>query len=146
MVSKLKSIKRDATFSIKNSVEVIKDLTNLEIGENNEMVSFDVKALFPSIPEIEAVALMKQWLVESEISNRDAELYSGLIDLVVSQKVFQFNNKLYQQESGASIGSLLSPWEAEVFMNDLEGRMMEKPGKPRFFRRYVDDVIAIVEK
>jgi hypothetical protein len=23
---------------------------------------------------------------------------------------------------------------------------MEKPGKPRFYRRYVDDVIAIVEK
>jgi hypothetical protein len=102
--------------------------------------------LIPSIPEIEAVALMKHWLFESDISNKDAELYSELIDLVVSQKVFKFNNKFYEQESGASIESLLSPWEAEVFMNDLEERLMEKPGKPRFYRRYVDDVIAIIEK
>jgi hypothetical protein len=29
---------------------------------------------------------------------------------------------------------------------DLEKKVMAKPGNPRFYRRYVDDVIAIVEK
>ncbi len=65
LVKKLKSIKRKNGYGVKNSTELIKDLRELKIGENEELVNFDVKALFPSIPEIEAVALMKHWLIES---------------------------------------------------------------------------------
>ncbi len=146
LVKKLKNLKNEETFSVKNSIELVKLLEKETISEEEELVSFDVKALFPSIPVDEAVELIKARLVDSDISDQECELCGELLDLVVSQKIFQFNHKFFMIVAGTSIGCRLSPYLAEAFMVHFENKIMEKSWAPRFYRRYVDDIIAIVPK
>lgn len=44
------------------------------------------------------------------------------------------------------MGNPLSPFMCNLFMNQLEKRMKQSTLFPRFWRRYVDDVIAIVKR
>jgi hypothetical protein len=146
VVKLVRGIKIEVNYSVKNSAEIANVLKKETIQENEELVSFDVKALFPSVPETEAVELLKARIKENLKDDKEIRKLEKLVDLVVSQKVFQFNNTIYKQKSGLSIGCPLSPILAEVFMNQLEKGIMRKEWRPRFYRRYVDDIIAIVPR
>ncbi|KFD50671.1 hypothetical protein M513_08478 [Trichuris suis] len=60
---------------------------------------------------------------------------------------FRFQEEFFQQNNGAPMGSPLSPIFAEIFMEHLEEAFNNKiaPTNPRLFKRYVDDIFAIVE-
>lgn len=146
LVREFKLFRPPTSLSVKNSREIVNALEHETIYDDEEMVSFDVKALFPSIDEKKAVMLLKEWVSSQDISDQKAEMLCAMIDIVVSQKYFQFDKKIYQQVEGVSIGCSLSPWLAEIFMSDLEMNMMKKPWAPRMMRRYVDDTFAIVKK
>lgn len=72
------------------------------------MVSFDVRALL-SIPEAEAVVLLKEWCHEQEESDKGVALVVAFINIVTSQKKFQFEGKIYKQLEGVGIGEKISP-------------------------------------
>jgi hypothetical protein len=110
------------------------------------MVSFDVCALFPSIPENEAVVLLKEWVCDQDISNKDAEIIYELIDIVVTQKFFQFDDLIYQQLDGVEIGGKLSPIVAEIFMSRNEIKILKDPEMPKKYCRFVDDVFAVIKR
>ena len=62
--------------------------------------------------------------------------------------VFSFNDKLYQQTDGVSMGSSLGPVLANIVMTELEKRII-KPliddGIIRFYCRYVDDTLVLIK-
>lgn len=74
------------------------------------------------------------------------ELYCELVDIVDEQQRFQFNDIIYVQLEGVKIGGALSPWLAEVFMSNMEMRMMRQIWAPRIYHRYVDDVFSVIKK
>ena len=58
----------------------------------------------------------------------------------------QFNNNWYIQKGGVAMGSPLAPSMATIFMNECETKLSNYEGiKPKFYRRYVDDIFAIFE-
>lgn len=137
---------RPGMYGIKNSLEFIRDLEELSIEDDEEIVSFDVKALYPSVPEESALEHVREWIEGQDISDNECIKLTSLLEIAVSQKYFQFNNKIYVQESGLAIGDSLSGIIAEVFMSKLEEAFMRESWAPRFYRRYVDDSFAIVKK
>ena len=57
----------------------------------------------------------------------------------------------YQQLDGVAMGSPVSPVIADIFMEDLEDKIFEMKispnfGLPRLWRRFVDNVIAVIRK
>ena len=64
-----------------------------------------------------------------------------------SENIFIFNNEVYQQIDGLSMGSPLAPILANWFVNKVESRLLQdtKVKQPKFYRRYVDDIFAIFE-
>ena len=59
---------------------------------------------------------------------------------------FIFNNKIYKQVDGVSMGSPLGPIMANAFMCFLEEKMLNRcplTFRPIFYKRYVDDTIAL---
>jgi hypothetical protein len=106
--------------SVKNNINLIEKLSNIKIKENEILISFDVVALFPSIPIEITIGFLKEWLNELKIEDNKIKELINLTKLCMSQNVFQFNEKFYEQSTGTAMGNPLSPFLAEVFMSRFE--------------------------
>jgi hypothetical protein len=146
LTRKAKETKEPKGFSVKNSRELIEKMKDLTIDEDEELVSFDVKALFPSVPRDKAIQSITEWIDEQEISDIEAEKFLQLSKVCVRQYTFKWDGRFFKQKSGLSIGNGFSPFAANLFMSKLEWEVKNQPWFPRFWARYVDDVIAIVKR
>ena len=65
-----------------------------------------------------------------------------------SQTHFIFNSKFYNQIDGVAIISHLAPVLANIFMGFYESEWLEEYtlNKPRFYLRYVDDILVAFDK
>ena len=65
-----------------------------------------------------------------------------------SQTHFSFNSKFYNQIDGEAIGSPLAPVLASIFMGFYESKWLNEYNlsKPKFYLRYVDDILAAFDK
>ena len=60
-----------------------------------------------------------------------------------------FNNKLYEQRDGVSMGGLLGPVLANIIMTECENVIVDKFMKEKvimFYTRYVDDTLLLTKK
>ena len=59
-----------------------------------------------------------------------------------------FNGKFYNQTYGVVMGSPLTPVLANIFMGFYESKWLNEYNlnKPKFYLRYVDDILAAFEK
>jgi Reverse transcriptase (RNA-dependent DNA polymerase)/GIY-YIG catalytic domain len=146
LLKSFRSFEKFESRSVKNNTDFVKELQDLTIEDDFELVSFDVCSLFPSIPENEAVSMLKEWICDQDIGNKHAELLCELLDIVSSQKFFQFDNIIYKQNGGVEIGGKLSPMIAEIFMSRLETKVLRIPGTPKIYFRFVDDIFAVIKK
>ncbi len=144
LVRKFKKFKKPESFSVKNSFEMAEIMSKRKLENYERLVSFDVEALFPSIPIDEAFNLFKGWIANQEISDEEAELCVGLMEIVLNQRWFQFDGEIYEQLSGLFIGNPLSPLLSELVVGNLEMRLKNMSWFPKLWMRYVDDVLAVV--
>ena len=65
-----------------------------------------------------------------------------------SQTQFIFNSKVYNQIDGVAMGSPLASVLANIFMGFYESKWLNEyiTNKPKFYLRYVDDILAAFEK
>jgi hypothetical protein len=146
LVKKFRTYKRPQHYEVKNFKDLVSKLENEQVGDDEEVVSLDVVSLYPSIPKEESTNMLKEWVCEQDDSDEEALKIWELIDIVVKQGTFQYDNKVYKQTSGVAIGCSLSPWLAEIFLTNLENKFMQQPWAPRLYYRYVDDCVAIIKK
>ena len=64
------------------------------------------------------------------------------------QTHFLFNGKFYNQIDGVAMGSPLAPVLANIFMGFYESKWLNEYNlnKPKFYLRYVDDILAAFDK
>ena len=61
---------------------------------------------------------------------------------------FIFNNKIYEQKDGVSMGPPLGPVLPNVIMTELEEKVIKKfvdDGTVKFYGRYVDDTLSVIK-
>lgn len=109
-------------------------------------MSFDVEALFPSIPVEEALNALKTHLSKQNITEEELRVYMKAATMCMKMNFFTFRNRFFKIIFGTSMGNPLSPLIAEVFMAKFETDLKSKGLLPRIWHRYVDDVFAIVKK
>lgn len=136
--------------SVNNTQEFASQLQASGYIQDDEiMVSFDVKALFPSVPVKEAINLLEEWLLnqhnESNWKNK-VRYYIKLTRLCMEENYFSFRGNFYKQTKGAPMGNPLSPFLSELFMANFESILKKKDLLPQRWWRYVDDVFSIIKK
>ena len=120
--------------------DMIKSLPPLNLDE--EYVSYDVESLFTNIPLHETI----EYILEEIYENNKLPpicsklVFQRLLLKLTTECTFVFNNKFYRQTDGCAMGGPLSVIMADIWMVKLE-RDVVQPTKPKFYRRYVDDVI-----
>ena len=139
-------------------------LRSVNISEEEELVSFDVSALFTSIPVPTALDVINYLFCE-HIEDPEAKHKYGcsfrcntiglekdelmqLLKLVLENCVFTFQDKFFKQLHGATVGSLCSPVVANIYMEYFENLALgpELPIPVKDWKRYVDDVFSIIPK
>ncbi|XP_062713449.1 uncharacterized protein LOC134290345 [Aedes albopictus] len=132
--------------SVRNSIELAEKLKNLEIRRGEILVSFDVTALFPNVPVSDALRSLRRHLERCRVPPNHIEAYLTVAEVCMDQNYFMFRGKFYKQTFGLSMGSKLSPLLADVFMSDFEEELQKEKIFPRIWRRYVDDIFAVVKE
>ncbi|XP_033103422.1 uncharacterized protein LOC117106179, partial [Anneissia japonica] len=71
---------------------------------------------------------------------------SKLIKFILTHNNFVFHDKHYQQISGTAMGTKMAPCYANIFMAELEDRLLANSNpKPSYYCRYIDDIFFIWE-
>lgn len=132
--------------SVKNGTEFANLVHNMEIKRTEDMGSYDVTSLYPSIPIPKAMIFLRKWLKSNDVSNALIDAYTDLAQVCMNQNIFQFRNKFYKQTCGTSMGNSLSSFIAELFMCYFETELEKQESFPRFYTRFMDDIFAINNK
>ena len=137
---------------VKNSTDFIKKIKHLSINPEEEtLVSFDVSALFTSIPVPVALKVINPKISTctnfTNICKIPTEKSIKLLEFTLTNCIFCFNTKFYKQLQGAAMGSPVSPIIANIYMEYFETlAIYSSPTLIKWWFRYVDDVHSTTRK
>ena len=106
-----------------------------------------VNFLLPTMQETIDIAINLIFNHNPNLKTTKKEL-KKLFLFATSQTQFLFNGKFYNQTDGVTIGSPLAPVLANIFTGFYESKWLNEYNfnKPKFYLRYVDDILAASEK
>jgi len=107
------------------------------------LASLDVVSLFTNVPwEKVYDAITNQWHLISRNTAIKKEEFIRAMKLVLDSTFFSFNKIVYKQIFGTPMGSPLSPIVADLVLQDLKVRTMDRlQFKLPIYYRYVDDIL-----
>ncbi|XP_072035701.1 uncharacterized protein [Amphiura filiformis] len=127
-------------------------MTAVMIDDGDILNSHDVVSLFTNTPIDKSLDVIKARL-ESDNTLKDrtklnADDIIQLLSFVLTTTYFSFRGQIYRQIFGAAMGSPVSAIVANLFMEWLEKEAVATAPldcKPKIWRRYVDDVLEIIQ-
>ena len=133
-----------------NSQELVKEMTKLRV-EGESFVSYDVVSLFTKTPIKEACEIIRKSLENDKTQKKRTYLnvddIMELLKFVLETTYFRFEGQIYQQKFGVAMGSPVSPIVVNLYMGDLEQKIIATAPvdcQMRNWKRYVDNVICLV--
>lgn len=140
-------------FTVKDSFEAvdrIKSIPSDLFDQGYRYVSFDVTSLFTNVPLEKTINIVldriyDQNLVQTKLKKRTLK---KLLLEACKKTAFTFNNVLYEQSDGVSMGSSLGPTLANVIMTELEKALVNRmisSDIAMFYIRYVDDTLVLAK-
>ena len=119
----------------------------LTVEPDTLLVIIDVKSLYTCIPHKEGIQTCAEALENSKANNSDqpdTNTLVTLLEIVLKNNTFEFNNKSFIQLQGTAMGTKLSPAYANIFMNKLEQTILSSaPFKPSYYKCYIDDILIL---
>ena len=87
-------------------------MEKLVIPPNSLLATIDVKSLYTNIPHDEGIKACSQAFIKLEKSNPQqppAEILVNLLEIVLKNNTFEFNNQCFKQLYGTAMGTKLAP-------------------------------------
>ena len=135
-------------YSCKDNFSFASQIKNANLSKRF-LVSYDVTSHFTNIPLQETIDLAINIIFSHNPNlNITKKELNKLFLFATSQTQFIFNGKFYNQIDGVAMGSPLAPVLANIFMDFYESKWLNEYNlnKPKFYLRYVDDILAALDK
>jgi hypothetical protein len=133
-------------FCTLDSFSFVEELKQINV-KNKFVVSYDVESLFTNIPLNEAINIATDLFFKDKVCSKhfSKTQFKKLLQISTSGSHFLFNGKYYDQTDGVAMGSPLAPILANIFIGFHEQTWVLNcsSSPPIFYKRYVDDIIAI---
>ena len=137
---------------ILNSKDFADKIAGLVLDEDETITSFDVTALFTSIPPVDAVRAVHEALTQDttlhERTNLSVDQVCDLLKLCLDNTYFSYGGQFYKQTHGCSMGSPVSPIISNLYMEQFERLALtsfDGIGPSKWFR-YVDDTWVLIKQ
>ena len=136
---------------VHNSQQFAEEMKEMKLEKGECITSYDVIALFTSIPIPYALEVMKKKLEQdTELQKRTIMPVDTILELLafcLNNTYFVFQNTFYEQTKGAAMGSSISHIIANIFMEAFEQRAITTAlHLPRVWKRYVDDTLVVQQQ
>ena len=147
----LKPLAGRTTYSVHNTKDFIDQIKNIKLLPDECIISYEVKALFTSVPIEPAIKIIQQHLKDDqELQQRTSmsvQHITWLLEFCLKNTHFIFQGRFYEQTKGAAMGSPLSPVIANLYVEAFEKKAIStSPNPPSLCRRFVDDTFVIIKK
>ena len=135
-------------YTVQDSFTFAQEIQNYPDSSNYIMASFDVKSLFTNLPLDETIQIATDCLYSDPVTSPafSCTFFKQLLEFAVKNVLFLFNGKLFSQFDGIGMGNPLGPTLANVFLCFHETKWLNDcplEFKPKFFRRYIDDIFLL---
>ena len=145
----LKLAARKCSSYVRDTTHFLNRLRSLKgIPNDAFMVVMDVHGLYNNIDQEEGAEACFNALETRKKKNVPSKTIRTLILFILKNSVFRFSNTIYQQIMGTIMGSPMAPNFANLFMSEVEMRLINdyeaKSGlRPLIWLRYIDDIFFL---
>ena len=119
---------------LKNTQHFIQQLQGKKLETGEIITSYDVKALFTSVPVQPAIQIVKQRLqldtTHPQRTSMSIAQITSQLEFCLTHTYILFQGKYYQQAQGAAMGSPISPLIANIFMEEFEVKALQSFPNP----------------
>ena len=139
-----------STHHLQNTKDFIQQLKEVKLQQDETIISYDVKALFTSVPIQPVLNIIKNKLEnDQQLQQRTSVSVSqitSLLEYCLRSTYFVFQGEYYEQLEGAAMGSPLSPIIANIYMEEFETRALSTSPNPlTLWKRFVDDTFVVIQ-
>ena len=120
-------------------------LYNLDLSEDEEMVSYDVSALYTNVPVKEAIELAADRLYAGDlpVPPVDKQTFIKLTELSSLDVVMSTHHGYYKQVDGLAMGSPPAPYLANIWLSSYDPTIS---GQAKMYQRYMDDILTVIRR
>ena len=94
--------------TVENSNELAQELHKIHFTENHKIVTLDTKNLYVNLPKQGIIQSTIFWLDRNNINKKIKEQIIQLLNIIIEQNYFQYNNQFFRPENGIAVGSPIS--------------------------------------
>ena len=114
---------------IHNTIDFVQQIKEVKLKEEESLVSYDVTALFTSVPIPPVLKIIEEKLEEDKDlprrTNMNTRHIIKLLEFCLRSTYFVFQGQHFEQVEGAAMGSPLSLIVANIYMEHFEARALE---------------------
>ena len=130
----LKSLVGRSPYHAQKTQNFIQQTEGIQLQPDQCMVSFDVKALFTSVPIQPAINIIKKLLEEEQslqqITTMSMKNITCLLEFCLKSTYFTYQGKYYEQLDGAAMGYPISPIIANLYVENFEEKKLTQLHTP----------------
>ncbi|XP_041429845.1 uncharacterized protein LOC121397297 [Xenopus laevis] len=133
---------------LKDTAQLLGILDTLIVTDETILVTMDIQSLYTSIMHddgIQAISIVLQ--DDSEYSYEAKEFFLALLNIVLRDNYFLFQDNFFLQQQGTAMGSNVAPTYANLYMDFFERTYVYTNSDfvehCQLYRRYIDDIIML---
>ena len=129
---------------IQDTTHFLRLIEQYRLPPNSIIGTLDVESLYTNIPHDEGLESCEFHLNKRENKKIPTNFLLKLMDFVLKNNNFTFNNTHYIQVQGTAMGTPMAPSYACLFMGVLEQKILDKAFlKPDLWIRFIDDIFFV---
>jgi len=144
----LKEIMKKQYSYLPDSKSLVRTLDNLSIPLDTQLTlaTADVKELYPSIPTVRGVQLIRSLLEQENMYRPKIDFIIDLLLFVLNNNYVQFDNNYYRQRQGSAMGQPSAVTYANLFLASIETPWIRKYKKHIIlYKRLLDDMFLLID-